>query len=194
MPRKPSLARETNAHSEARSITYRLAIDAGAYIVERPILVDPAVTVRDVDEAAGVQAARELELAARGVAVSHIHRARRAGLTWHDIGVLLYLEPDPDGRSAAEAAFDYTTAGDPGRSHAGIYTWPCRECGHDILDRGLIGGPAEDEEGHTPECKGHARAIANWEARSQAERGTRPEARRETRPEARPEAGREAGQ
>lgn len=56
------------------------------------------------------RAARQLELAARSEAVTHIRRARESGMSWHEVGGLLGFGPlaAGDGASVADYAFEYT--------------------------------------------------------------------------------------
>jgi hypothetical protein len=164
--------REHAVHNEARNATHRLAIDAGAQLITRPLYTGSDLTVRDVEPAAGLKAARDLELAARRLALDYVRQAREAGHSWHDIGTTMGLAPDRrSGRTIAEAAFDYA-AGDPDSDYARTYGrtvgWTCTTCSNTILDHGLDNGPADDERGHAPDCKRLARTIqareAEWEA------------------------------
>jgi hypothetical protein len=164
--------RDYAVSTEARNAAYRLARDAGAQLITRPLFHGANLTTRDVEPAAGLRAARDLELAARRLALDYIRQAREAGHTWHDIGTALDLTPDPQaGHTAAEAAFDYA-AGDRDTHHARTYgrsvTWTCTTCSQTIIDHGLETGPADDERGHLDTCERHAATIAasdtEWEA------------------------------
>jgi hypothetical protein len=44
------------------------------------------------------------------------------------------------------------------------FTWTCRSCHQAIGDRGLVGGPADDEVGHADDCSRLAAAVATWNA------------------------------
>jgi hypothetical protein len=85
MPDTSPRDREYNVRNEARRATHRIAIDAGAQTITRPIFVGADTTVRDVEPAAGLRAARGLELAARSLALGYVRQAREAGHTWHGI-------------------------------------------------------------------------------------------------------------
>ena len=152
--------RENAVRNEARNATRRLAVDAGAQIITRPLYTGSDLTVRD------------LELAARRLALDYICQAREAGHSWHDIGTTMGLTPDRrSGHTIADAAFDYA-AGDPDSHYARTYGrtvgWTCTTCSKTILDHGLDNGPADDERGHAPGCTRLARTIqardAEWEA------------------------------
>jgi hypothetical protein len=173
MPDTSPRHREHAARSEARTAARRLALDAGAQAITRPLYAGAGTTTRDVEPAAGMQAARDLELAARRLALDYVRQAREAGCTWRDIGTALYLAPDRDqpGHTLADAAFDYA-AGNPGSRHARTYgrsvAWTCTTCSKAISDHGLDNGPAGDERGHAPDCARLAATIqaqnTEWEA------------------------------
>lgn len=163
--------RDLAARTAARAAAQKLALDAGAPTVTRPLYHGASTTTRDVEPAAGMQAARDLELAARYVTLGYIRQARETGDTWHQIGAALRLHPDGDmqqaGDTVAEAAYTYA-AGHPGAEHARRYgrsfTWQCPACDNAISDRGLISGPADDEQGHASSCTRHQATIAAWTA------------------------------
>jgi hypothetical protein len=165
--------REYAVRNEARNAVRRLAIDAGAQLTTRPLFPGADVTTRDVEPAAGLRAARDLEHAARRLVLDYVRQAREAGRTWHDIGIALHLSPDRrhTGRTIAEAAFDYA-AGDPDSDYARTYGrsvgWTCTTCSKAISDHGLDNGPADAERGHAPACQRLARTIQTWEAEWEA--------------------------
>jgi hypothetical protein len=70
----------------AAAAAARIARDLGAQVV--PEGSDPAQLLAS---AAALKTARQVELAARAEVGGQIHRAREAGLSWHEIGVLLDL-------------------------------------------------------------------------------------------------------
>jgi|SRR5216683_6852950 len=142
----------------ARSEAFRLARDAGAQIVTRPMFRrDKEPTVRDVEPLAGARAARDLEAAARGTARDYIRLAREAGHGWERIGEVIGLALDGgghDGATPTDAAFTYATGarrGDPPWKPR-YFGWTCRSCDKHISDRGLIQGPVDDELGHAADC------------------------------------------
>jgi hypothetical protein len=153
----------------ARREAFRLARDAGAQIVTRPMFRsgrEPGV--RDVEPLAGARAARDLEAAARGAARDYIRQAREAGHGWDQIGRALGLQPggDQDGATPADAAYTYA-AGRPDTEapwRPRSFGWTCRSCDQNIADRGLIQGPADDEPGHAETCTRLAAAVAEWDA------------------------------
>jgi hypothetical protein len=168
MPDTSPRNRDHAVRTEASNAVYRLAIAAGAQPITRPLYAGADTTTRDVDPAAGLRAARDLEYAALRLARDYIRQAREAGLTWHQIGTTMNLPPGSDlGPTPAEAAFDYA-AGDPGTHHARTYgrsvTWTGTTCGKAISDHGHDNGPADDERGHAPGCQRHARTIQAWQA------------------------------
>src|SRR6185437_14518073 len=103
--------REYAARTAARAAACKLALDAGAPITTRPLYHGASTATRDVEPAAGMQAARDLELAARNLTMDYIRQARETGATWHQIGAALGLRPDGDtqqaGDNVAEAAYTY---------------------------------------------------------------------------------------
>jgi hypothetical protein len=164
------------ARAEARRVVHALARDAGAPLITRPLFGDSAEPVtRDVEPLAGTCAARDLELAAGRAARDYIRQAREAGHSWDRIGRDLRLVPggdaDQSGATVAEAA--YTYAADPPDAQAPwrprSFGWTCRSCDQHISDRGLIGGPTDDEHGHARDCPRLARAVAQWAAGWEAE-------------------------
>jgi hypothetical protein len=154
----------------ARRETFRLARQAGAGIIDRPMYSSGSEpTVRDVEALAGARVARDLELAARGAARDYIRQAREAGHDWDQIGRGLGLDLGERGEATpADAAFDY--AAGPGRDpwESRYFTWTCRSCEHRVSDRGEIQHPADDQRGHAPDCARLAAETAEWNA--QAER------------------------
>jgi hypothetical protein len=80
-------------------------------------------------------------------------------------------EPQQIGDTAAEAAYT-SAAGSPDRPHAircgRSFTWTCHACDRNISDRGLGGGPADDEHGHASNCPRLGAAIAAWDAEWEA--------------------------
>ena len=141
-----------DAELAASAAVQRLArAHYAAQTMDEPLRSGPAGT--RVTAAAGLQAARHLERAARSQAHAYIQAARRDGLDWHEIGALLGLGPDAaeDCVTVAEAAFNFAA----GRRNAepwdevAFYS-TCRACGQPITDR----GPAH---GHPGDC---ARAFS----------------------------------
>jgi len=161
--------RLSEARQTARREAFRLARDAGAQIVTRPMFRserEPAV--RDVEPLAGARAACDLEAAARGAARDYIRQGREAGHGWEQIGHALGLEPGrgQDGATPADAAYTYA-AGRPDTEapwRHRSFGWTCRSCDQQITDRGLIQGPADDEPGHAGTCPRLAAAVAEWDA------------------------------
>jgi hypothetical protein len=174
--------RSRAAHDIARRDTVQLARGTGASIVRRPMFRgDDEPTVPDVEPLPGARAARDLELAAKGTARDYIRQAREAGHGWERIGQALGVSPDADadqtGMTVAEAAYTYA-AGSPCTDTAARYgrsfLWTCRSCDQAIRDRGLIAGPADDEQGHADRCPRLAEAIAAWNAELDADREAEP--------------------
>ena len=102
-------------------------------------------------------------------------RRPRAGHGWDQIGHALGLTPGGDvgqqGATAADAAYTYA-AGRPETEapwQPRSFTWTCRSCDQAISDRGLITGPAEDEQGHSDGCRLLAAAVTEWNAGWEAE-------------------------
>jgi hypothetical protein len=153
----------------ARREAFRLARQAGADIIDRPMYssgTEP--TVRDIEALAGACAARELELAARGTARDYIRRAREAGHDWDRIGRSLGLDRGERGETTpADAAFDY--AAGPGRDpwESRYFGWTCRSCERHVSDGGQIQHPADDQRGHAPDCARLAGEIAEWNAEAE---------------------------
>jgi sugar phosphate isomerase/epimerase len=169
--------RRDAARQAARREAFRLARDAGAVTVTQPMFPgETRPTVRDVEPLPGARAARDLELAARRTAREYIRQAREAGHSWDQIGRAIGAAPNADadqaGLTVAEAAYTYA-AGNPNTDTAIRYgrsfVWRCRSCDQAISDRGLIGGPADDEAGHGEGCPRLAAAVAEWDAGWEAE-------------------------
>jgi hypothetical protein len=157
----------------ARREAVRLARDAGAHLVTRPMFRgEQQPTVQDVEPLVGARAARDLEAAAAGTARDYIRQAREAGHGWEQIGQTLGLEPGGgrDGATPGDAA--YTYAAGPPETQAPwrerSFWWTCRSCDQAITDRGLVGGPADDELGHAECCPRLAAAVAEWDAETAA--------------------------
>jgi hypothetical protein len=159
------------AAGAARRAVLGLARDRGFEPAPSPASRKAGITVRDLEPLTGARAARDMELGARRAARDYIRAAREAGHGWDHIGHALGLAPGADadqaGLTVAEAAYTYA-AGNPctdtairyGRS----FPWRCLACDQAISDRGLIAGPADNEPGHTPDCRRLAAAVAEWDA------------------------------
>jgi hypothetical protein len=176
MPHPPSNPDERARASDAtRRAVIGLARDRGAEFITRPMFTDSAMTVRDLEPLDGARAARDIELGARRAAREYIRQAREAGHSWDQIGQALAIAPAAETGQAetavAEAA--YTYAADRPHTEAPwqprSFLWTCRSCDQAISDRGLTGGPADDELGHTEDCPRLAAAIAEWDAGWEAE-------------------------
>ena len=163
------------ARDAARRAAFEIARSAGAQIITRPAYQGAQMAIRDVEPLAGMRASRQVELGARGAARDYIRQAREAGHDWHRIGQALELEPDADrdqpGMTIADAAYSYA-AGHPDTDTALRYgrsfVWTCRSCEHAISDRGLCGGPADDEHGHADNCVRLSATVADWDAQWEA--------------------------
>jgi hypothetical protein len=159
------IARE--AEQEAFAAVQRIALQAGAQIVEEPLAYSPSTILRRVDAVTGLRAARRLELAARRQLLNYIKHARQGGICWHEIGAMLDLGPGAveRGISLAEAAFEFVAGpGGPQLGCVASFPWTCRACGQTISDRGPSGGhPEDDEPGHDEGCLRLAAAIAAYE-------------------------------
>jgi hypothetical protein len=177
MPQPPHDPGErARASDAARRAVLGLARDRGYEPTPSPASRAVGITVRDLEPLTGARAARDIELGARGTARGYIRAAREAGHDWDQIGHALGLAPGADadqaGLTVAEAAYTYA-AGHPctdtairyGRS----FTWRCLACDQPISDRGLIAGPADDEQGHREDCRRLAAAVAEWDAGWEAE-------------------------
>jgi hypothetical protein len=81
-----------DAHTAAAAAIQRIARAAGA-------------TGHPGQVAAGLQAARRLQLATGSQLLQHLRAARRDGISWHEIGALLSLGPHAaaDGLTLAAA-------------------------------------------------------------------------------------------
>jgi sugar phosphate isomerase/epimerase len=176
MPHQPRNPDErTRASDAARRALIGLARDRGAEFITRPMFTDSEMTVRDLEPLDGARAARDIELGARHAAREYIRQAREAEHSWDQIGQALAIAPnaeaDQTGPTVAEATFTYT-AGHPDTEapwQPRTFLWTCRSCDQPISDRGLIGGPADDELGHAEDCPRLATAIAEWNAGWEAE-------------------------
>jgi hypothetical protein len=156
-----------------RREAFRLARDAGAQVIARPMFrgeQEPAV--RDVEPLAGARAAADLEAAAKGTARDYIRQAREAGHGWEQIGQALGLAPGGgrDGATLGEAAYTYSTGQRDGEPpwEPRSFGWTCRSCDQHITDRGLVAGPADDEPGHAGDCPRLTASIAEWDTETAA--------------------------
>jgi hypothetical protein len=164
------------ASAAARRAVIGLARDRGAELSPRPEVSGYSTTVSGLDALTGARTARDIELAARREARDYLRAAREAGHSWDQIGQALGVAPNADadqaGLTVAEAAYTYA-AGNPNTDTAMRYgrsfSWRCQSCNHTISDRGLIGGPADDELGHAEDCTRLAAAVAEWDAGWEAE-------------------------
>jgi len=163
------------ARLEARRAIMELGSQAGAPLSERPAFPGAQLTVRDLDPMAGLQAARQIELAARHAARDYVRQARQDGASWHEIGKALDLSPgaDPDqaGTTLAEAAYTYVAGRpdtDTARRYGREFIWTCPSCNQVIGDSGPCIGPAEDERGHSQNCQRLAETTAAWDAQREA--------------------------
>jgi hypothetical protein len=162
--------RNREARDFTRQAVHGLAREMGAQATSQPMFRhDPgSPAVRDYDPAAGMSAARAVELAARRMARDYVKVARQDGMTWRQIGETLSLAADTKNyRTVADAAFDFA-AGDPGSHYARTYGrtfgWTCPECLGVVSDHGPVSGPHDDEPGHKDGCKRLAATVAAWEA------------------------------
>jgi len=158
------------ARRETARCGHALARDAAAPLVTRPMhRAADAPSVRDVEPLAAARAARALELAARG----YIRQAREAGHDWDQIGHALGLSPDADagpaGATIPDAAWTYAAGPPDARAPWRPFSWTCHACDQHITDQGPVARPADDEHGHAGNCPRLAKAIAEWNARWQAE-------------------------
>ena len=163
------------ARQAADATVLRLARDDGAEIRTRPIYRGAGITVSYAEPAAGLRAARSLEIAATRQARDYVRHAREEGMTWGHIGNLLGLSPDlaaKEGYDAGRAAFDYaagTTDGRPGWSYEQSFRWTCPSCEKTVTDRGPEAGRPEDAEpGHSPGCALLAARSAAYDAEWEA--------------------------
>jgi hypothetical protein len=164
-------ARASSAAHRAIQAIRDLARDRGAEFITRPNFPGSRMTVHDLEPLDGARAARDLELVTRHAAREYVRQAREAGHSWDQIGHALGLAPGADadqaGLTVAEAAYTYA-AGSPYTDTAARYgrsfVWRCLACDQAISDRGLIGGPADDEVGHTGDCSRLAAAVTQWDA------------------------------
>jgi hypothetical protein len=168
-----------DARAQASAAAHRaitgLATGRGAEFTTRPAFPGSDITVRDFEPLTGARAARDIELATRKAARDYIRRAREAGHGWDQIGHALGWTPGGDvgqqAATAADAAYTYAV----GRPETEApwqprsFTWTCRSCDQAISDRGLITGPAQDEQGHVDGCRRLAAAITEWNASLEAD-------------------------
>jgi hypothetical protein len=157
----------------ARREAFRLARDAGAQIITRPVFRgEQEPTARDVEPLAGARAARDLEAAAKAAARDYIRQAREAGHGWDQIGQALGFAPDGgrDGATPGETTYTYAVGARESEPpwEPRSFGWTCRSCDQHITDRGLVGGPADDEPGHAEHCPRLTAAIAEWDAETAA--------------------------
>ncbi len=162
--------RAREARNFARQAVHGLALEVGAKAITRPMVRDDpdSPTLRDVDPQAGMRAARDVELAARGMARDYVKMARQDGMSWQEIGAALSLTAGTDDYSTiADAAFDFA-AGDPDSHYARTYgrsfPWRCPACHGLVSDHGPCNGPVDDEPGHHDGCQRLAATVAAWQA------------------------------
>ncbi len=179
----PHPANDPGERAQAPSPAFRavrairdLARDRGAELITRPNFPGSRTTVHDLEPLTGARAARDIELVSRHAAREYIRQAREAGHSWDQIGQALGVAPNADADQAeptiAEAAYTYATGNpqtDTAMRYGRSFVWRCRSCDQAISDRGLVGGPADDEIGHGEGCPQLAAAVAQWDAGWEAE-------------------------
>lgn len=167
-----SVQRIAAAREAVRREAFRLARDHGAQVVTRPMYSSSAEpTVSDIEPLAGARAAMDIEAAASRATWDYIRQAREAGSSWDQIGRALGLgeqDPDADHGDATAADAAYTRAAGRPDTEAPWrprqFWWICRSCDQQILDQGIVSGPAEDERGHAGNCARLAADAAAWDA------------------------------
>lgn len=164
----------TDASSEIRNAVRRLVIGAGGSMIRRPMFRDRPEwdsTVEEPEPLAGIRAAASLQFEAGQALAQAARYAREDGLTWDQIGGVLYpADPLPDEDSKAIRAFDHF-ASSYDAFDSPTFSWTCPDCGKHVSDHGPESGdhPADVERGHTTDCARLAQAVAAWDARWEEE-------------------------
>lgn len=113
----------------------------------------------------GLRAALAVQAEANAAAARYARAAREAGLSWEQIGQVVYPGAAPEGAvSKAEAAFA-RFASQYDQFTAPSFTYTCPACAGLIRDRGpgLGEHPADNEPGHKSNCTRLAALASEWE-------------------------------
>lgn len=115
---------------------------------------DPGDPERDA--VLDLAAVRLLNEAVHTGLTGRVQACRAAGVTWHEIGEGLDLQPLARvlDRPLAEIAFEHVTGAGGHPDHPGpTLRWTCPQCGRDISDHGPAGrAPAEEAQTHAEDC------------------------------------------
>lgn len=124
----------------------------------------PGYNAVDVEPAAALEAARELERAARAAQVSYIRLAREAGRSWYEIGQALDLhwKAVVNKEAIDDEAYAYALRDDP-RPGWRTFGWTCPACRELISDKGPWPELPEREEGHQADCPRRTAELAAWQ-------------------------------
>lgn len=119
------------------------------------------------DYAAGVAAARRVELRARSLVHDYATKARGDGVSWRDLVEPLGIHVEPDSYEDPAAAAFEKIAGEPWqRFDTRTVSWRCASCGERVTDKGPYNGhPDDDETGHAETCERHRAEIAAYRER-----------------------------
>jgi hypothetical protein len=125
----------------------------------------PGYNVVGLEPVAALEAARELERAARAEQVAYIRLAREAGRSWHEIGEALDLHWNAVANNEAidDEAYSYALRDDP-RPGRRTFGWTCPACRELISDRGPWPELPEREDGHQADCPRRAAELAAWQS------------------------------
>jgi hypothetical protein len=125
----------------------------------------PGYNAVGLEPIAALEAARELERAARAEQVDYIRLAREAGRSWHEIGEALDLHWNAvaNKETIDDEAYSYALRDDP-RPGRRTFAWTCPACRELISDKGPWPELPEREEGHQTGCPRRAAELAAWQS------------------------------
>jgi hypothetical protein len=138
--------------------------ESGACTVARlrsPLLTWPGINTVEPEPIAGLEAAMELERAARNLTIGYIRLSRETGRSWYEIGDALNLHAAAffNKLPVAEEAYAYAL-GNPAGPDQRTFTWTCPACLREVTDHGPYPAPAMQEEGHESSCPRWAAQLA----------------------------------
>lgn len=112
-----------------------------------------------------LEAAAELEKAARDLVSEHLRIARQAGRTWYQIADALHLHAVAvfNKESAADEAYSFARNYIPYADHRD-FIWSCPACQQPITDHGPWDDVPRQEDGHEADCSRRTAQLAAWKA------------------------------
>ena len=155
------------AREEIRRAIYRLLKDGpDAALIRRPVIAaqPDGPTRMEPQPLAAIGVLADLTGAVRYLQHEYARNGRGDGLSWAEIGEVLYRDGMPSWERAAEAFRFFASDLGDGPS----FSWTCGRCLGLVHDRGPeAGSPHDAERGHAPDCARFGELVraynAQWE-------------------------------